>query len=142
MFGVLFESLTEKFIMDYGKYDKMKWFRNLQKLLDTEFVSKIARVFDNTDASHSAKKSSLKSDKAKLGLLNSVIFTTYGLKFKATDRHLRYYCLVGPFDSEYAPELLVYQTSKGPFYKNDQDIQYRYSKLLLDELETSSNSIT
>ncbi|RHZ76191.1 hypothetical protein Glove_202g96 [Diversispora epigaea] len=29
------ESLTEGFITDYGKYDYMKWFRNLWKLRDT-----------------------------------------------------------------------------------------------------------
>src|SRR5207248_1912951 len=28
------ESLTEEFITDYGKYDHMKWFRNLRKLRD------------------------------------------------------------------------------------------------------------
>ncbi|RIB18313.1 hypothetical protein C2G38_2036999 [Gigaspora rosea] len=33
-YGLPLESLTEEFITDYGKYDEMKWFRNLQKLRD------------------------------------------------------------------------------------------------------------
>ncbi|CAG8720356.1 9836_t:CDS:2 [Cetraspora pellucida] len=107
-----------------------------------ELVPKMSRVFDNTDASHSAKKSGLKSLKSKLGLLNSVISTTYRLKFKATDRHLRYYCLVGAFDSEDTPELPAYQTSEKLFYENGKDIRYKYSKLLPNELETLSDSIT
>ncbi|CAJ0631859.1 10988_t:CDS:2, partial [Entrophospora sp. SA101] len=211
-YGVSPESLTKGFITEYGKYDHMKWFRNLRKLRDAgtnnetaveaiiredyrndrlttatqsekhricleilkictpvkdiddrnkyktdivetrlespesikylqELVPKMARVFDNTDASRSAKKSGLKSLKSKLGLLNSVISTTYGLKFKATDRHLRYYCLVGSFDSEDAPELPAYQTSEGPFYENGEDMRYGYSKLSPDEIETSPKSI-
>ncbi|CAJ0758679.1 2511_t:CDS:1, partial [Entrophospora sp. SA101] len=210
-YGVSPESLTKGFITEYGKYDHMKWFRNLRKLRDAgtnnetaveaiiredyrndrlttatqsekhricleilkictpvkdiddrnkyktdivetrlespesikylqELVPKMARVFDNTDASRSAKKSGLKSLKSKLGLLNSVISTTYGLKFKATDRHLRYYCLVGSFDSEDAPELPAYQTSEGPFYENGEDMRYGYSKLSPDEIETSPSS--
>ncbi|CAH1767892.1 15019_t:CDS:2 [Entrophospora sp. SA101] len=104
-----------------------------------ELVPKMARVFDNTDTSRSAKKSGLKSLKSKLGLLNSVLSSTYGLKFKATDRHLRYYCLVGPFDTEDAPELPAYQTSEGPFYENGEDMRYGYSKLSPDELEPPPN---
>ena len=41
----------------------------------------MARVFDNTDASRSAKKSGLRTVRAKLGLLNSALYATYGLKF-------------------------------------------------------------
>ncbi len=33
-YGMSPESLTEEFITDYGKYDEMKWFRNLWKLRD------------------------------------------------------------------------------------------------------------
>ncbi|CAG8656883.1 1286_t:CDS:2, partial [Paraglomus occultum] len=33
-YGMSPESLTEEFITDYGKYDEMKWFRNLRKLRD------------------------------------------------------------------------------------------------------------
>src|ERR1044071_5881550 len=39
-----------------------------------DLVSKIARVFDNTDALRRAKKSELKMEKAKLGLLNSALY--------------------------------------------------------------------
>ncbi|CAG8453153.1 14758_t:CDS:2 [Cetraspora pellucida] len=178
------ESLTEEFIMDYGKYDEMKWFRNLRKLRDVgidnktaveaitredyrndrfttvtraekhricleliktctpirdiddrsrykvdnfkrclntpesiqylhNLVPKMARVFDNTDASHSAKKSGLKSDRAKLGM----------------------------FDKESAPKLPSYQTDEGQFYENGEDMHYRYSKLLPDELEIAPKEI-
>ncbi|GBB94348.1 hypothetical protein RclHR1_02340005 [Rhizophagus clarus] len=37
-------------------------------------VPKMARVFDNTDASRRAKKSGLKTDKTKLALLNSALY--------------------------------------------------------------------
>ncbi|CAB4434019.1 unnamed protein product [Rhizophagus irregularis] len=50
-----------------------------------DLVPKMARVFDNTDTSRSAKKLELKTIRAKLGLLNSVLYTTYGLKFKVID---------------------------------------------------------
>ena len=100
----------------------------------------MVRVFDNTDASRSAKKSGLKSDKAKLGLLNSALYATYGLKFKATDRHLRYYHLVGSFDNENAPKLPAYQT--GGDWINGEDWRYSYSKLSPDELEPPPNSIS
>jgi len=33
-YGMSPESITEEFITDYGGYDEMKWFRNLQKLQD------------------------------------------------------------------------------------------------------------
>ncbi|RHZ85037.1 hypothetical protein Glove_73g27 [Diversispora epigaea] len=33
-YGISPESITEEFITDYGKYDHMKWFRNLRKLRD------------------------------------------------------------------------------------------------------------
>ncbi|RIA82777.1 hypothetical protein C1645_834806 [Glomus cerebriforme] len=56
-------------------------------------VPKMARVFDNTDASHSAKKLGLKTVQAKLGLLNSALYTTYGLKLKATNKKNSYYHL-------------------------------------------------
>ncbi|RHZ81855.1 hypothetical protein Glove_117g520 [Diversispora epigaea] len=95
----------------------------------------MARVFDNTDAFHSAKKSGLKSNKAKLGLLNSALSKTYGIKLKASNKKNNHYHLVGPFDSDYAPNLPPYQTGEGPFYENDEDIRYRYSKLSPDELE-------
>ncbi len=71
-------------------------------------VSKMARVFDNTDASRSAKKSGLKTIQAKLGLLNSVLYTTYGLKFKAIDKNLKYYYLVRSFDNKDVSELPSY----------------------------------
>ena len=88
----------------------------------------MARVFDNTDASRSAKKSGLKTDRAKLGLLNSALHATYGLKFKAVDRSRRYYRLDGSFDTKDAPRLPSYQTGNG------QNTQYGYSKLPPDEL--------
>ncbi|PKY39643.1 hypothetical protein RhiirA4_452861, partial [Rhizophagus irregularis] len=54
----------------------------------------MAQVFDNTDASRSAKKSGLKTIRAKLGLLNASLYATYGLKYKAIDKSQRYYHLV------------------------------------------------
>ncbi|RHZ77972.1 hypothetical protein Glove_168g91 [Diversispora epigaea] len=212
-YGVAPESMTEKFITDYGKYDEMKWFRNLRKLRDAgtnnetaveaiihedyrndrlttvtqaekhriclellksctpvkdiddrdrykadivkaclelpksmkylqNLVPKMARVFDNTDASRGAKKSGLKFLRAKLGLLNSALFSTYGIKYKAIDNNRRYYHLVGAFDNEDAPKLPSYQTGEGPFYESGEDIRYGYSKLSPDELETPSNSIS
>src|SRR2546421_3781508 len=210
-YGVSPESLTKRFITEYGKYDHMKWFRNLRKLRDAgtnnetaveaiiredyrndrlttvtqaekhriclellktctpvkdiddqdrykanivktrlespesikylqELVPKMARVFDNTDSSRRAEKSGLKTLRAKLGLLNSALFSTYGIKYKAIDNNCRYYHLVGPFDSEDAPKLPSYQTGEGPFYENGEDIRYGYSKLSSDEIETSPSS--
>ncbi len=97
-------------------------------------VPKMARVFDNTDASRSAKKSGLKTIRAKLGLLNSALYTTYGLKFKAIDKNRRHYHLVGSFDSKDAPRLPSYQTGEEIYWENGEDTRYGYSKLLPDEL--------
>src|ERR1043166_5160093 len=69
-------------------------------------VPKMAQVFDNTDASRSAKKSGLRTIRAKLGLLNASLYATYGLKFKAVDKNRRHYHLVGLFDSKDAPSFL------------------------------------
>jgi hypothetical protein len=105
-----------------------------------DLVPKMARVFDNTDASRSAKKSGLKSDKAKLGLLNSALSITYGIKLKASNKKNNHYHLVGPFDSAHAPKLPPYQTGEGQFYENGEDMRYGYSKLSPDEIETSPSS--
>ena len=94
----------------------------------------MARVFDNTDASRSAKKSGLKTVQAKLGLLNASLYATYGLKFKAIDKNLKYYHLVGSFDSKDAPELPSYQTGEEIYWENGKDTRYGYSKLLPDEI--------
>ncbi|CAG8707277.1 15177_t:CDS:1, partial [Gigaspora rosea] len=194
-YGVSPESITEEFITDYGKYDHMKWFRNLWKLRDAgtnnetaveaiihedyrndrlttvtqaekhriclellktctpikdiddrnrykvidvktclnssesiqylqNLVPKMARVFDNTDASRSAKKSGLKLDKAKLGLLNSALSAIYGVKFKTANNKNTHYHLVGTFDYEDAPKLPPYQTDEGQFYENGEDMRY------------------
>jgi hypothetical protein len=72
-----------------------------------DLVCKMARVFDNTEASCSTKKSGLITVRAKLGLLNSALHTTYGLKFKAIDKNGRHYHLVGSFDSKDASALLL-----------------------------------
>jgi len=90
-------------------------------------------VFDNTDTSRSAKKSGLKTDRAKLGLLNSALHATYGLKFKAIDRNRRQYHLVGSFDSKDAPTLPSYQTGKEIYWVNKKDTRYGYSELPPDE---------
>ncbi|GES92780.1 hypothetical protein GLOIN_2v1777834 [Rhizophagus clarus] len=84
-------------------------------------VPKMARVFDNTDASRSAKKSGLKTDRAKLGLLNASLYATYGLKFKAIDKNCRHYHLVGSFDSKDAPRLPSYQTGEEIYWENGED---------------------
>jgi hypothetical protein len=94
----------------------------------------MARVFDNTNASCSAKKSGLKTDRAKLGLLNSALHATYGLKFKAIDRSRRYYRLDGSFDTKDAPRLPSYQTGEEIYWENGEDTRYGYSKLPPDEL--------
>src|SRR6185437_7079530 len=57
-------------------------------------VPKMAQVFDNTDAICSTKKSGLESIKSKLELFNTALNKTYGLKFKAIDKNLRYYYLL------------------------------------------------
>ena len=97
-------------------------------------VPKMARVFDNTDASRSAKKSGLKTVRAKLGLLNASLYATYGLKFKAIDKNRRHYHLVGSFDSKDAPRLPSYQTGEEIYWENGQDTRYGYSKLPPDKL--------
>ncbi|PKY51949.1 hypothetical protein RhiirA4_469287 [Rhizophagus irregularis] len=100
-----------------------------------DLIPKMARVFDNTDASRSAKKSGLKTDRAKLGLLNSALHAaTYGLKFKAVDRSRRYYRLDGSFDTKDAPRLPSYQTGEEIYWENGEDTRYGYSKLPPDEL--------
>ncbi|PKC58682.1 hypothetical protein RhiirA1_470598 [Rhizophagus irregularis] len=99
-----------------------------------DLVPKMARVFDNTDASRRAKKSGLKTDRAKLGLLNSALHATYGLKFKAVDRSRRYYRLHGSFDTKDAPRLPSYQTGEEIYWENGEDTRYGYSKLPPDEL--------
>ncbi|PKK61966.1 hypothetical protein RhiirC2_718060 [Rhizophagus irregularis] len=177
------ESLTEDFILKYGDYNHMRWFRAYRQLRDAGtdnetaveaisrkdyredrlttttraekhriclellrictpakniddrtrykaddiktrmdssesmsylqgLVPKMARVFDNVDASRSAKKSGLKTIRAKLNLLNSALHATYGLKFKATNKKLTHYHLVGSFDNEDAPKLPSYQTGE------------------------------
>ncbi|CAJ0749647.1 7710_t:CDS:2, partial [Entrophospora sp. SA101] len=204
-YGISPESLTKEFITNYGKYDEMKWFRNLRKLRDAgtdnetaikaitredyrndrlttvtqaekhriclellktctpikdiddrnrykvndvktrlnspesiqylqNLVPKMARVFDNTDAFRSAKKSGLKSDKAKLGLLNSALSAIYGIKFKTTNNKNTHYHLVGAFDNEDAPKLPSYQTGEGPFYESGEDIRYGYKMITSDKL--------
>ena len=96
-------------------------------------VLKMARVFDNMDALCRAKKSGLKTDRAKLGLLNSALHATYGLKFKAIDRNRRQYHLVGSFNSKDAPALPSYQTGKEIYWVNGKDTWYSYSELPSDE---------
>ncbi|GET01092.1 hypothetical protein GLOIN_2v1826084 [Rhizophagus clarus] len=86
-----------------------------------DLVPKMARVFDNTDASRRAKKLGLKTDKAKLGLLNSALYATYGLKFKATNKKHTQYHLVGSFDGEDAPKLPSYQTGEEKDSKTSLD---------------------
>ncbi|CAG8481769.1 3609_t:CDS:2 [Cetraspora pellucida] len=105
-------------------------------------VPKMAQIFDNTDASHSAKKSGLKLDKAKLGLLNSALFAIFKVKFKTTNNKNTHYHLVGIFDYKDASKLPPYQTDKGQFYENGEDMHYGYSKLSSDELEPSPNCIS
>ena len=97
-------------------------------------VPKMARVFDNTDASRSANKSALKTIRAKLGLLNASLYATYGLKFKAVDKSQRYYHLVGLFDSKDTPKFPSYQTGKEIYWENGKDTRYGYSKISPDEL--------
>ncbi|RIA94567.1 hypothetical protein C1645_817844 [Glomus cerebriforme] len=84
----------------------------------------MAQVFDNTDASCKAKKSGLKTDQTKLGLLNSALYATYGLKFKAIDRSCRYYYLDGSFDTKDTPRLPSYQTDGEIYWKNRKDTRY------------------
>jgi hypothetical protein len=99
-----------------------------------DLFPRMARVFDNTDASRRAKKSGLKTDRAKLGLLNSALHATYGLKFKTIDKNRRHYHLVGSFDSKDAPRLPSYQTGEEIYWENGEDTRYGYSKLPPDEL--------
>ncbi|RIA93588.1 hypothetical protein C1645_819220 [Glomus cerebriforme] len=182
-YGISPETLTENFIMKYGNFNYMKWFRAYRQLRDAgtdnetaveaitrkdyredrlttmtqterhriclellrnctpaididdrarykandvttcidspesilylqDLVPKMARVFDNTDASCSAKKLGLRTVRAKLGLLNLALHATYGLKFKAIDKNRRYYHLVGSFDTKDVTELPLYQTEE------------------------------
>ncbi|RGB42682.1 hypothetical protein C1646_750731 [Rhizophagus diaphanus] len=99
-----------------------------------DLAPRIARVFDNTDALRRAKKSGLKTDRVKFGLLNSALYTTYGLKIKAIDKHSRHYYLVGSFDNNNAPKLPLYQTGKEIYWENGKDTRYGYSKLSPDEI--------
>ena len=89
-----------------------------------DLFPRMAWVFDNTDASRRAKKSGLRTVRAQLGLLNSALYATYRLKFKAIDKHSRHYHLVGSFDNNNSPELLPYQTGKEIYWENGEDTQY------------------
>ncbi|CAB5180169.1 unnamed protein product [Rhizophagus irregularis] len=97
-------------------------------------VPKMAQVFDNSDTSRRTKKSGLKTEQAKLGLLNSALHVTYGLKFKAIDKNRRHYHLVDSFDSKDAPRFPLYQTGEEIYWENGEDTRYGYSKLPSDEL--------
>src|SRR6266496_2696939 len=94
-----------------------------------DLVPKMAQVFDNTDVSCRTKKLGLKTDQAKLGLLNSALHATYELKFKAIDKNCRHYHLVGSFDSKDAPRLLSYQTGEEIYWENRKETRYGYSEL-------------
>ncbi|RIA98063.1 hypothetical protein C1645_813301 [Glomus cerebriforme] len=59
---------------------------------------------------------------------------TYGLKFKAIDKNLKYYHLIRLFDIKDAPKLPSYQTKEEIYWKNRDDTQYGYSKFSSDEL--------
>ena len=97
-------------------------------------VPKMARIFDNTDVLRRTKKSGLKTDRAKLGLLNSTLHATYRLKFKAMDKHSRHYHLVGSFDNNDSPELPSYQTGEEIYWENGEDTWYGYSNLPSNKL--------
>ncbi|PKY34596.1 hypothetical protein RhiirB3_454457 [Rhizophagus irregularis] len=136
-YGISPEILTEDFISKYGNYNHMKWFRAYKQLRDVDTNNKIAveaiipRDIDDrvrykandvkTHTSRSAKKSGLKTIRAKLGLLNSVLYTTYGLKLKAIDKNLKYYHLIGSFDSKDALELPLYQTGEEVYWGNGKN---------------------
>ncbi|CAG8812061.1 14138_t:CDS:1, partial [Gigaspora margarita] len=51
-------------------------------------------------------------------------------------KNLKYYHLVGSFDSKDASELPSYQTAKEIYWENGDDTRYGYSKLPFDELLT------
>ncbi|CAG8629039.1 16712_t:CDS:2 [Cetraspora pellucida] len=147
-YGILPELLTEKFILKICisardidnrvkyKADNVKMCIDSPKVISylQDLVFRMARVFDNTDALCRAKKSGLKTIRAKLGLLNSALYAIYELKFKAIDKNARYYYLVSSFDDEDAPKLPLYQTREEIYWVNEKDTRYGYSKLLLDEI--------
>ena len=85
-----------------------------------DLFPRMTQVFDNTDASRRAKKSGLKTDQSKLGLLNSALHATYGLKLKAIDRSHRYYRLDGSFDTKDAPRIPSYQTGEEIYWENGE----------------------
>ena len=99
----------------------------------------MSRVFDNSVASSRAKKTRLKTDKQKLGLLNSALYALYGIKLKATNKKNDYYQLEGVFDDQDAPKLPPYQTGEEIWYENGEDTRYGYSKLSFDELMIQNN---
>ncbi|CAG8516732.1 14479_t:CDS:2 [Cetraspora pellucida] len=136
----LSKSLTEEFIAEYTDIVKLCLESSKSMKYLQDLVPKMAQVFDNTNMSCSAKKPGLKSNKAKLGLLNLALSTTYGIKFKATNNKQTHYYLVGLFDKESTSKLLPYQTDEGQFYKNSKDICFGYSKLLSDKLEIAFSS--
>ena len=70
----------------------------------------------------------------KLGLLNSALHATYGLKFKAIDKNDRHYHLVGSFDSKDASALSPYQTGKEIYWVDEKETRYGYSELSPDEI--------
>jgi hypothetical protein len=56
------------------------------------------------------------------------------LKFKATNKKLTQYHLVGSFDNEDTLKLPSYQTGEEVYWNNGEDTRYAYSKLTSDEL--------
>ncbi|GES73971.1 putative helicase [Rhizophagus clarus] len=75
-------------------------------------VPKMARVFDNTDASRTINKK------------------------------LTHYHLVGSFDSKGIPKFSSYQTGEEVYWDNGEDIRYAYSKLTPDKLLLEKDSKT
>ncbi|RIA93671.1 hypothetical protein C1645_819079 [Glomus cerebriforme] len=75
-------------------------------------VSKMIQIFDNMNVSHKTKKLELKTVQIKLGLLNSALYITYGLKLKVINKKSLYYHLVNPFNSSNTSKLFLYQIGK------------------------------
>ncbi|CAG8754090.1 2790_t:CDS:2 [Cetraspora pellucida] len=117
------KSLTEKFILKYGNYNHMKWFRAYKQLRDAGI--------DNETAVGAITCKNYREDRfTTVTSLHSM----YELKFKAIDKDCRYYYLVESFDSRDTSALPPYQMGKEIYWENERNTRNEYSKLSPDEI--------
>ncbi|RIA79639.1 hypothetical protein C1645_840227 [Glomus cerebriforme] len=157
------ELLTEDFILEYGNYNHMKWFRAYRQPLDARTNNKTAveaiahkdyRKDKLTTATHAKRyqiclellrnctptrdiddRLRYKANDVKMHIDSpeSISAKKSGLK-TAIDKNSRHYHLVGFFDNKDVPVLPPYQTGKEIYWVDEKDTWYGYSELSPDDI--------